>query len=139
MGTHKYRLSLSVDHPDADLSFLPAELGLEAKVLYMKGDPRIAPNGRVIGGVHRYSYCSIEFDGGQENSLPDGLRSALAVLKPHKKILPISQRLARLFVSLLVGSPIGLPEMSSNGRYCGTSPSFAFLWTSIFTVLTRTR
>ena len=87
MGNYIYRLSLWFGHPDADLSEIPSRLGLSANRVWKKGDPRTAPNGRIIGGVYHDSRGSIEFVGGKKSDLPKGLRAAIAALKPHKAFL----------------------------------------------------
>jgi len=87
VGDYTYRLTLQIDHPDADLSEIPVRLGLQAKVIARKGDPIVAPNGRVTGAIYRNSYCAIPFGSYNESDLPKGLRSALATLLPHKTFL----------------------------------------------------
>ena len=87
MGDYTYRLTLAIEHPDSDLSAIPGQLGLPAKQTGKKGDPRIAPNGRVTGSVYRHSSCSIQFGADHERDLPRGLKSALATLLPHKTYL----------------------------------------------------
>lgn len=87
VGEYTYRLSLWISHPDADLSAIPAKLGLQADRVWKKGDQRVAPNGRVIGGVWPSSFCSIQFGEDHEKNLPDGLRTALAILRPQKTFI----------------------------------------------------
>jgi len=83
MGDYTYNLTLWVKHSDADLSDVPLRLGLPARRLWRKGDIRVAPNGRVQGGVHPHSYCGIPIGENQQRDLPKGLRNALDLLKPH--------------------------------------------------------
>jgi hypothetical protein len=90
LGDYTYRLSLWVEHPDADLSDVPEKLGLTAHRLWKKGDRRM-PKGRDTGGipsgVHRNSYCNIRFNEVAETELPDGIKAALDLLRPHKDFL----------------------------------------------------
>jgi hypothetical protein len=85
MGSYTHRLSLGADHETADLAALPEALDLPAKHLWRAGDVRVAPPGRVQGGNHKRSYCSIEFEPGAD--LPESLAVAVARLKPHKEFL----------------------------------------------------
>ena len=86
MGTYTYSLSLLINHADADLAAIPDRLGMTPKTIWRKGDPRVLRNGRFIGGVRTDSYCSMQFGADLEKSLPDGLRAALAQLKPHSDL-----------------------------------------------------
>jgi hypothetical protein len=85
VGTYRHRLSFGAEHDSADLGKLPAQLGMPARFLWRRGEPRIAPNGRVIGGDRRNSHCS--FDLGEGGDLPRSLREALARPVPHKMVL----------------------------------------------------
>lgn len=84
MSDYTYNLSLWVEHPTADLSGVPTELGLPASRLWMKGDRITTPTGRVMDGSYKKSYCSIQFGERHQRDLLTGLRSALAVLLPHQ-------------------------------------------------------
>ena len=86
MSGYTHKLSFSADHPSADLSELPVKLGMSPKRLWKVGEPRVAPNGRVIGGNHRSSYCSIEFESSPEG-LPTSLRMSVEKLSQHKQLL----------------------------------------------------
>ena len=87
LGEYTYNLSLWIEHPDADLSDVPHKLGLPAHRIWKKGDVRTAPNGRVQGGTYKNSYCNIQFGERHSKDLSVGLRSALAILQPHKEYL----------------------------------------------------
>jgi hypothetical protein len=87
MGDYTYKLSLWVKHPDADLSGVPSRLGLPASRLWKKGDARTTTNGPQARGIHRSSYCCIEFDQIAESDLTTGLKAALTALKHHKEYL----------------------------------------------------
>ena len=64
---------------------LPETLGLPAQSIWKAGDIRVAPNGRVLGGNHKRSYCSIELK--PKVDLPESLAAALTYLRPHKDFL----------------------------------------------------
>ena len=85
MGTYSHRLSLSADHDSMDLSSLPTQLGMEAKRIWKAGDPSIAPNGRVMGGNRRYSFCNFELEVAED--LSKSIRAAIEKLRPHKKLM----------------------------------------------------
>ncbi len=85
MGNYTHRLSFCAEHPSADLAILPQTLGLAAKRLWKAGEARVAPNGRIQGGIHKHSYCLIEFE--PVASLPESLAGAITRLKPHKSFL----------------------------------------------------
>jgi hypothetical protein len=87
MGDYTYRLTLTIEHPDADLSEFARHLGLLPKRVGRKGDPRLAPDGRMTGRVYRHSSCTFQFGADFEHDLPKGVRSALAALLPYKSYL----------------------------------------------------
>ena len=87
MGTYRHKLSFCVDHESLDLSVIPEQLNLIANRLWKAGQPRMAPDGRLLGGSYQNSYCSIVFEHAPEVSLPVGLKVALAELTPHKPFL----------------------------------------------------
>jgi uncharacterized protein DUF4279 len=62
-------------------------LGLRPAVLWKAGDPRRTPKGNVIGGRRTGSYCSIEVGTSRRELLVDQIRAALALLKPHRRML----------------------------------------------------
>jgi hypothetical protein len=84
MGDYTHRLSLAAYHNDADLSALPAEIGLVADKVARVGDMRIAPNGRVTGGRYRFSTCGFKFEPKDGESLPTHLAAVMAQLKPYR-------------------------------------------------------
>jgi hypothetical protein len=86
VGDYRHRLSLSADHNSLDLSEIPLQLGMPANRLWNVGEIRVAPNGRVQGGTHRYSFCSIDFESSPEG-LPRSLEMAVSQLQPHKDFL----------------------------------------------------
>jgi hypothetical protein len=87
LGEYTYNLTLCIKHPDADLTDVPVRLGLPARRLWKKGDPRTAPNGRVQGGIYKNSLCAIQLGQRHERSLPAGLKFALGTLLPCKEYL----------------------------------------------------
>ena len=60
---------------------------MAADSIWRKGDLCVPPNGRVIGGFRPRSVCTIQFGKDYEKELPDGLRAALAILKPHREFI----------------------------------------------------
>jgi hypothetical protein len=87
MGTYRHKLSFCVDHENLDLSVIPEQLNLPTNRLWKAGQPRMVPNGRLLGGSYEKSYCSIPFEHTPEVSLPVSLKVALAKLMPHKPFL----------------------------------------------------
>jgi hypothetical protein len=87
VGDYTCKLTLWIEHPDADLSDIPNRLGLKAERLWKKGDPRITPSGRARGGYYRSSYCNIPFAADRDGGLPADLLAAIAILKPHQAYL----------------------------------------------------
>ncbi len=68
-----FAISLRITHPDMDASLFEGELGFAPESFYTAGDPKLAVNGREIGGVRKESFwChaySIEEGGELEASL----------------------------------------------------------------------
>mgnify|MGYP001554495277 CR=1 FL=1 len=61
IDAYTVRLTLWAIHPDADLSGLPAKLGIPAADIWKKGSPIISSKGRDTGRLARQSRCSFEF------------------------------------------------------------------------------
>ena len=87
MDKYVFTLTLWVSHPDADLSAVPAKLGLAYKYLWNKGAPRKTRKGRALPGFYEHSRCAFELDVSQETSLPTGLRTAIGILNTHRTYL----------------------------------------------------
>jgi len=87
MGTYRHKLSFCVDHESLDLSVIPEQLDMPASRLWNAGNPRTTPDGTLLGGNHRDSFCSINFEASSEISLPDSLKAALVQLIPHREFL----------------------------------------------------
>jgi hypothetical protein len=86
LGEYRHRISFCADHDTADLSSLPAQLGMSANRLWKVGESRVAPNGRAQVGDYQYSYCSIEFESSSQG-LPKSLKLAVEKLRTHKAFL----------------------------------------------------
>lgn len=55
MHPYRYRISLSLSHPDADLRELGEVLDIRPTRAVKAGDPRITPKGTLLPGVYRES------------------------------------------------------------------------------------
>jgi len=63
-GPRELEVSLRVTHPYVDPAVITAELGMEPDVVHRTGDPRVAPKGTQLQGVHSQSYwsCRVQMD-----------------------------------------------------------------------------
>src|SRR5277367_327318 len=77
LGTYTYALSFRISHSKDDLSEIPSRLRLEPRVCWKKGEPRVTPTGRAIGGVRKDSYCLFELQRKKKNDLSGGLKRAV--------------------------------------------------------------
>src|SRR5262249_48935926 len=82
-STH-YTVSLRVEHPELDLSVVPASLGLSAKHIWRAGDERRTPKGTVLRALRDNSYCIIDFEG--SGRLRDQLNSVLSKLSAQRPL-----------------------------------------------------
>ncbi|WP_081262432.1 DUF4279 domain-containing protein [Ralstonia solanacearum] len=60
-------------------------LGLEPKWKHRIGDPRISPNGTLLGGVYKRSYCSFGLNRVDYEELHDMLNWAVEDLAKHRQ------------------------------------------------------
>jgi hypothetical protein len=87
-GKYTYRISLRLEHPDADLLGVPTRLGLTSDYMWNKGDPCILPDGRTWRSPRWDSFCEIQLSNGSElDGFANGLKSAIALLTPNKAFL----------------------------------------------------
>jgi hypothetical protein len=84
MNPYRTQLSLRMWHPEADLSEFCRKAGLTPKVFWTKGDPRMTPKGRMLGGVRDSSYCLVNFGPASDIDLIEKIEAALAALSPHR-------------------------------------------------------
>ncbi|MGH9614836.1 MAG: DUF4279 domain-containing protein [Bryobacteraceae bacterium] len=87
MGPQRTKLSLRFIHPTRDLAIICRTLGLRPKIIWTKGDERLTPKGRSIGGTRDYSYCSINLGAASKLGLSKKLDAAVKLLKPHRRLL----------------------------------------------------
>jgi len=87
MSRELTKLSLHLTHPTRDLAIVCDRLGPVPRVIRKKGDARMAASGRLLGGKHASSFCSIPLGGKPREPLAKKIRSALLRLKPRKRTL----------------------------------------------------
>ncbi|WP_298871877.1 DUF4279 domain-containing protein [uncultured Bradyrhizobium sp.] len=81
------KLSLHIKHPEIDLAEVCRRLELTPSVIWRAGDERRTPKGRRLDGVRSDSYCSIELGPSTRSPPAKRIESALALLRPHRRIL----------------------------------------------------
>src|ERR1035438_9371616 len=87
MKDQRAKLSLTIMHPTRDLSVACDAFGLRPTRLWKAGDERRTPKGRSIGGIRTESACSVDFGPTTRRPLSKQIEAALAVLKPHRRLL----------------------------------------------------
>ncbi len=87
MGSYRFALSFRVNHPTADLSDLPARLGLPSSRSWTAGAPRQTAKGRPLSGRHDASYCCMTIAASDEADLPELLDATLTRLRAHADVL----------------------------------------------------
>lgn len=86
-GDCRFKLSLRVRHPDADLTEFCRQLGVEATRVWRAGEGRATKTGTSLTGTQKESYCTVSFLDGASANLPREMHSVLSKLRKHKQTL----------------------------------------------------
>ncbi|QDL29874.1 DUF4279 domain-containing protein [Stenotrophomonas maltophilia] len=115
-----YAISLRITHPDMDASLFEGELGLAPEIFYTAGDPKLAGNGREIGGVRKESFwChaySIE-DGDELEASLDKLVMGLERKKDFLRRIAASGGRAEFFIGWFSSTNSGFVLKSRTLRH----------------------
>lgn len=87
MNTARYKVSLRIEHPFLDLSFVPTSLGMQPVRIWKIGDERVTPTGSHLGGRRDYSYCMVDMGGDCNAALELQIRQAISKIKSHRDTL----------------------------------------------------
>ena len=87
INRQRSRLTVRIKHPTRDLARICKVMGLKPIRIWTRGDKRITPVGKEIGGVREYSYCAIELASSSRNSMQKQVATVITVLRPHKRML----------------------------------------------------
>lgn len=71
------RVSLRVKHPTLDPSEIAVQLGREPDASWKAGEPRMTPDGSILEGLRKESYCNFPIGAGGDGELAACLRAAL--------------------------------------------------------------
>jgi hypothetical protein len=77
----EYYVSFRATHPTLDPAEIAAQIGLEAKVNWVAGEPRKTPKGTSLGGTGEESYCAFHIGSSDDGTLSECLKAAVAQLK----------------------------------------------------------
>lgn len=77
----QYSVSLQLWHPHADPDLVEREFALEATHKQKVGEARKTPNGTLLSGTNRESYCVFDLASGEDGKLADCLKSLVNELE----------------------------------------------------------
>jgi hypothetical protein len=130
LNPYRYRVSLRITHPSADLDYLDAALAMKAPWRWRAGDPRETPEGVPLKGYHQYSYWCVALTGNDAmdtdlESLESFLATQLDRLGAYADVLADltgSNGKASLFIGLFIDgdssvsiSPAVAAKAAANG------------------------
>jgi hypothetical protein len=84
---YRFKISLRLVHPSADLSSCSGEFGLEPSRLWIVGEPRTTPRGNPLEGQRHESYWSSPLDVSTYSHLEGALAEVARQLKNHSSFL----------------------------------------------------
>lgn len=90
--SYTFKASLRIFGGDIPHSDICEALGVTAKWLYRKGEPRVSPKGQLLGGVYSSDYCVIDFAAGPDLSLPDFIDQQARGFIAHKELFQEIQK-----------------------------------------------
>ena len=76
-----YRVSLQVQHPDADPKSMAIGIGLRPKHSWAVGEGRQTPKGTSLSGRYRESHCVFDLGEGSDGELANFLRRTIGELE----------------------------------------------------------
>lgn len=80
----EFSLSLRMMHPDLDLLVFCDLIGLIPWKWYKAGEVRKTKDGRLLGGIHKDSFCTCSLDFDQDNTLEAAINEILDLLELKK-------------------------------------------------------
>ncbi|HDS1579872.1 TPA: DUF4279 domain-containing protein [Stenotrophomonas maltophilia] len=83
----KYAISLRITHPEMDASLFEGELGLSPESFYTAGDPKVARNGREIGGFRKQSFWCHAYSIKEDAQLEASLDEVVMGLERNREFL----------------------------------------------------
>ena|SRR5690606_5695908 len=104
---YRFKASLRLVHPSADLSHCSREFGLEPSRQWKAGDPCTTPRGRPLEGVRGESYWTAPLDMSAHKNIEDGLSHIATWLSEHSKFMADHARSggsAELFIGFFLES-----------------------------------
>lgn len=132
--SNRYKVALTVSHPDADPKSIIAAIGLPPRRQWNIGDQRTALNGTLLNGKYPSSYCVFDLEGGAGRELSDYLGQMTKVLArcaPFIRKLRETGGKASFYVSWEPGDHRGdtfpvelLSDMARAGIDLGIEPLF---------------
>src|SRR5260370_39223721 len=83
----RFALSLRLRHPSIRSEEISRAIGLQPSIHWNAGEPRVSPDGTVLGGVRDQTYWSSRILHSESVDLTDALAASLSSLEPHKDFL----------------------------------------------------
>lgn len=87
MSNHRFKLSVQLRHPDADLEPVAAAVGRIPTSIWKRGERKRDRQGQLIGDVMSSSYCSFAFGPEAGDELDPALAGAARALEPARALL----------------------------------------------------
>jgi hypothetical protein len=104
---YRFKISLRLAHPSADLSNCSKEFGLEPLREWKRGDARTTPRGRPLEGLRDDSYWTTPLDVSNSKDLESALGQIANWLESHEPFLARhaeSGGVTRLFIGFFLES-----------------------------------
>jgi hypothetical protein len=87
MGNYRFKLSVQVRHPSADLAPIATAVGCIPRSIWKRGERRRDRQGHAIGEVMPSSYCTLEFNSRAGDDLDRAILDAVQALEPARALL----------------------------------------------------
>jgi len=84
MHEFEYNVALRIKHGGLSAETISNELGLQPIFSWTAGHPRRTPNGSLLDGIYKDTYCCFDLDKRIGNDLAEFLHQCNARLSPHK-------------------------------------------------------
>src|SRR5690606_11910276 len=104
---YRFKISLRLVHPSADLSSCSGEFSLEPSRQWLAGEPRTTPRGNPLEGVRSESYWTAPLDVSSNKRLEGALAETARWLEEHGSFLASHARSggsAELFIGFFLES-----------------------------------
>jgi hypothetical protein len=87
MSDVTFTLSLRVTHPTMRHEVISDSISMRPRIASNVGEPRENPAGRLLGGIHKATFCTFDMIEKQAGFFTDGVDQVLTQLARHREFL----------------------------------------------------